>query len=55
MLALSLSLLRVITENIAPPPLAIAHDDLLGVQMVVDDRIPAPVREHLLLDLRDTG
>ena len=50
---LAFSLLRVAAEDIPSSALTVTYNDLLGVQVVPDDMIPAALSKHLMLHLRN--
>jgi hypothetical protein len=45
--------LGVVAEDIAPSPFAVSHHDLLGVEVVLNDIVSAPLSQDLMLDLGD--
>ena len=52
-LLLAFGLLGVVAEDIAPSVLTVTYNDFLGMQVVLDNIVPATLSEHLVLDFRD--
>jgi hypothetical protein len=50
MATLPLRLFGVVTEDVTPPPLTIADDDLLGIEVILKFGVAATFTENLIVD-----